>query len=546
MTHQQTLDTDRRSLPAGWHWGLLILVIESVVLLMNSAELLPRSNSYLTRGIVGSALALLLISSEIFFFAAWDYIKHRKNISIRSPKKFNPALIGQITVCVLIFLTIQQFPSQGPQGVIDTSFDDKKRILYSIIGFEFIPFFTLTALCFAEIDYWKKLIRIYKNILMISGVFITLIVVSRVFYFDPDKVFYELFLEPTLYLSHLIGQSLGLNLIQSANLAIYGTPLFKVSIGAECAGYQGMSILLTALIAYVYFHRDELILSRLFLVAIMGSGILFILNALRIALLVWIGHHWSPTVAINGFHSVAGLLMLLLVLALVLFLLNEWSWLRKSRVSIKQVHQDYFFWAAPLLVVIAISLLTTAFSSSFYWAYPVHIIVVGFYMWIYRARLPALLFPTSIHRPFIAGIAVFVLWVVLIPNDPIADNAFEQEMLSVPIYLSGLWLFVRLMGSIIIVPMVEELAFRSFLWRYLDEKLNGRYSEGLIFSAKLILSSLAFAVLHAAFVASFIASLIYGYVYNQKKQLSDAVIAHGITNFLLGLYILFTDQWSYW
>lgn len=540
-----------RTLPHNWRLLIIVLTLEFAALVSNSADLIPRSNSYTTRLVFGALVIACLSYFAVFIAAGLDYIYHRAQIILRDKHLDRKMPVIQLFLFVICLITINAFPTQGPQGVIDTTYDVSKRIIYGLLTLELIVFFSATALWLAPKAYWAVLIKRYKARLILAAIFVIAVIMSRVLYFDPDKILYELLLSPTLYLAHNVGTFLGLDLVEGTKTSIFGTPHFKVSVGSECAGYQGSFILTSVLTGYIWYYRAELIMPRVILTALLGVLSLFILNAVRIALLVAVGHYWSPTVAINGFHSVAGLLMLLLVFSVALYGLNEVQWLRKIKLGpLKQKASseisETLFWATPLLVEIAVSLATTALSGSFYWAYPVHIMFVAVYMWVYRQRLPTLRFSDQITSPVVGGIAVFALWIYLIPSDPQASRLFEHELLSAPIYITAVWLIFRVIGSSIIVPIVEELAFRSFAWAYVDEKIGRQYSDQTKLLIKLTLSSTAFALLHSAFIASFLASLAYGVIFQRRKHLSDAVLAHAVTNLLIALYVMLTGNWSYW
>jgi CAAX prenyl protease-like protein len=109
-----------------------------------------------------------------------------------------------------------------------------------------------------------------------------------------------------------------------------------------------------------------------------------------------------------------------------------------------------------------------------------------------------------------------------------------------------LWLLFRLLGSVVTVPLAEELAFRG----YLMGRLSGwNFTPGTRLRRSwlaLILSSLVFGLLHGAWVAGAIAGLIYGLVRYHRDKLADAVVAHAVTNLLLAGYVVTTGAWSLW
>jgi exosortase E/protease (VPEID-CTERM system) len=88
--------------------------------------------------------------------------------------------------------------------------------------------------------------------------------------------------------------------------AIVGLGDFSVHIAPVCSGVEGMGLLGAFLLGFLaIFHRDLRLRRALFLVpaALLAS---FLLNALRIALLLMIGAFGHPDVAVAGFHTKAG------------------------------------------------------------------------------------------------------------------------------------------------------------------------------------------------------------------------------------------------
>ena len=88
---------------------------------------------------------------------------------------------------------------------------------------------------------------------------------------------------------------------------------FKVNIAAACSGYEGVGLVVTFLAIYLWIFRSVLRFPNAFLLVPFGAIAIWLLNSVRIALLVSIGAHISPDIAITGFHSQAGWMMFLIV-----------------------------------------------------------------------------------------------------------------------------------------------------------------------------------------------------------------------------------------
>jgi CAAX prenyl protease-like protein len=65
-------------------------------------------------------------------------------------------------------------------------------------------------------------------------------------------------------------------------------------------------------------------------------------------------------------------------------------------------------------------------------------------------------------------------------------------------------------------------------------------------SRAVLFSALLFGVEHDLWLAGIIAGLAYGWLYVRTGNLWSPILAHGVTNLLLGLWILATGEWRLW
>jgi len=143
------------------------------------------------------------------------------------------------------------------------------------------------------------------------------------------------------------------------------------------------------------------------------------------------------------------------------------------------------------------------------------------------------------------GAAVFALWILLEPA-PESPPALPGDLAAIPVWLAGLWLVFRILGSVVVVPLVEELAFRGYLLRKFAarrfEDLDPRHFSLLAFVA----SSVLFGVLHGRWLAGTLAGMAYALAVYRRGQIGDAVAAHGTTNALIALHVLVFREWGLW
>ena len=109
------------------------------------------------------------------------------------------------------------------------------------------------------------------------------------------------------------------------------------------------------------------------------------------------------------------------------------------------------------------------------------------------------------------------------------------------------FLSVRFLGLVVVVPVVEELFYRSFLLRFVSDLDDFRaVPQGAFTALALLVSVAAFALAHPEWLAAALFALAMGLLLRLTRNLFACILAHGTTNLLLGVYVLHTGQWSYW
>jgi CAAX prenyl protease-like protein len=93
---------------------------------------------------------------------------------------------------------------------------------------------------------------------------------------------------------------------------------------------------------------------------------------------------------------------------------------------------------------------------------------------------------------------------------------------------------------------MEELFWRSFLLRYLIQPDFRRVPLGTFTWSSFIISVALFGVEHNQWFAGIVAGLLYTLLLYRSRSLSSCILAHAVTNFLLGMYVLITQEWQYW
>lgn len=147
----------------------------------------------------------------------------------------------------------------------------------------------------------------------------------------------------------------------------------------------------------------------------------------------------------------------------------------------------------------------------------------------------------------VVGIVVFVLWINL--DWPWltlgATQGFDPRAASGAID----WPLaaVRLFGAAVVVPVMEELFWRSLVMRWIDNGPAFLVTDPRRISLRaLLLSSLVFGFEHTLWFAGILAGFAYAWLYCRRGNLWSPVIAHAVTNLLLGVWVLTTGSWHFW
>ncbi|MEW6157169.1 MAG: CAAX prenyl protease-related protein [Verrucomicrobiota bacterium] len=220
--------------------------------------------------------------------------------------------------------------------------------------------------------------------------------------------------------------------------------------------------------------------------------------------------------------------------------------------------------ASPLLprvVPFAVFVLLTALQGklgpgSQFWIYVAKTVVGAWMLWAIRDLLPEMRWNFSAEA-IIAGVIVFLVWVGLDPSYPKLNQFFGNEPKPGAIWnpfafygasSSWAWFFAiaRIVGSAIVVPPLEEVFYRSFLYRYIARANFTEVPLNHLDWKAFVVTVAIFGLAHNEWLAGFICAAVYQGLVLWKGRLGDAITAHAITNLLLGLWVVWKGAWNFW
>ncbi|PWR02541.1 exosortase E/protease, VPEID-CTERM system [Meridianimarinicoccus roseus] len=353
----------------------------------------------------------------------------------------------------------------------------------------------------------------------------------------------DLTFETVLILLGALGQSV----ISDAPTKMIGIDDFGVLVGPQCSGVEGLALITVFLSTYIFLFRDKLHLGRALLLFPIGLLASWTLNTVRIAVLLLIGRYVSPDLAVEGFHSHAGWLMFMALSVGLAVGAHQVRWLQRDGVATaarprRDGHTPFFrdpvtLLILPFAVFMASSTFTAALSETPALLYPVRMAAVALLLglgWSVLRALPWRLDPLAVAT----GAACGVLWIVTAPAASAGDALLAARLAELPALLLAGWVAVRLLGTSLIVPLVEELFFRGYILARLD---RGGLAWRLV---ALAVSTALFAAMHDRQIAGALAGLLFGLLYLRRGNLTDAILSHAAANAVIAGWALTQGDFS--
>ncbi|HZX28202.1 MAG TPA: CAAX prenyl protease-related protein [Telluria sp.] len=187
--------------------------------------------------------------------------------------------------------------------------------------------------------------------------------------------------------------------------------------------------------------------------------------------------------------------------------------------------------------------------SELRWLYAVRIgVVAALLAWYWREYRELRRWDADLPAVFVAllmGGIVFFLWISL--NAPWmlvgSPTGFDPRTGG---QLDWTLVTLRLLGATAVVPLMEELFWRSFLMRWIVAPEFGTVDPAQTTLKSVVISSVLFGVEHNLWLAGIVAGVAYSWVYVRYRTLWLSILAHALTNFLLGIWVIQTASWNYW
>jgi CAAX protease family protein len=218
---------------------------------------------------------------------------------------------------------------------------------------------------------------------------------------------------------------------------------------------------------------------------------------------------------------------------------------------------------APFFVFLALTFCQGKFgAASAYWFYFAKTFAGAWLIFEMRPFVLEMRWAFS-WEAMVVGVGIFAIWVGIsgewttqnslwgkigLAHSPIAPSKFwnpgEQFGENSP--LAWLFILTRILGSTFVVPPLEEVFYRSFLYRYIASHNFLSVPLNQFLPLPFFATALIFGFSHNEWLAGILCGAAFQWLVLRKNRLGDAMTAHAITNFLLGVWVVWKGAWHFW
>jgi CAAX prenyl protease-like protein len=151
----------------------------------------------------------------------------------------------------------------------------------------------------------------------------------------------------------------------------------------------------------------------------------------------------------------------------------------------------------------------------------------------------------------VLGLIVTAAWVGLerLPYPRIDLGGSRQAFNPAAIESAGIrtaFVSLRLAGLVLLVPLFEELFWRSFLLRWIIDQDFWKVPIGHVTLPAAAITSALFAAAHPEWLPALLTGLAWAGLLAWSRSLTACVVSHATANLALGIYVLTTGHWELW
>jgi len=217
------------------------------------------------------------------------------------------------------------------------------------------------------------------------------------------------------------------------------------------------------------------------------------------------------------------------------------------------ISRPWLPYVVPMVLFLAITALEGQRPDWYVAIYVAKVIVVLAALIAFRSVWKEIRFEGKWVLPSaIIGVALFAMWVWVekkleYPPLPLGDRtAFNPfEKIGDP-GMRSLFFAFRFFGLVLLVPVMEEIFWRSFLLRFITKPEFQTLAVGEFSTNALLIGSALFGLAHPEWLPALIFALAVSLWLRHTKSLFACIVVHLVTNLALGIYILTQHEWAFW
>lgn len=342
-------------------------------------------------------------------------------------------------------------------------------------------------------------------------------------------------------------QLAGFELFVDAENVVLGLEGFAVTVAPVCSGFEGIGLFTALIVGFLYRFRETLRFPNALLLLPIGMLAVWFGNSLRIAALMIVGARVDAQMAIGSFHSKAGWVFFCAITLAVAGLGRALPFFTKREATAEDsaTTNPTAALLLPVLTWIGVGLLTSLFSDGHDPLYAARVIPTAAVLWVYRAEYREW-WQKPTPAAWLVGALVGIAWLLgplqFSPEE--GSRAGPGEGWAALTY--GSWLVFRCIGAILIIPICEEIAFRGYLTRVVTNRDFWEVPLARITFAGVLVSSIAFGFVHDRWILGALTGVAYALLLRRSGRMSDAIVAHAMSNAVIAAWVLTTGSWQHW
>lgn len=329
--------------------------------------------------------------------------------------------------------------------------------------------------------------------------------------------------------------------------SLIGLDGFEVVIAPICSGVDGLGLVVLFQAVWIALARSRLRWPRALVLLPLGAAAALAANVVRIAGLIRVGASGAEELALGGLHSKLGWILFVAIALGSVALAERLPWLQLPPAA-PATEDDGLppaaaAYLAPLLATIGTALVTSLWSAGPLdrW-YGTHILAGLAVAILARRSLPRPSLSWS-WVPVLVGAGACAIWLSFPGGN---GQALAEGLGRMGSAQRWAWIATRAAGSSLVIPLVEELAFRGFLLPWLVSPDFERVSPRAWTWPAVVLSSLAFAAIHQQWLPGFAAGVAFSVARLHRGRLGDAILAHALCNAGVTAAVLLGGRWDLW